>query len=127
MSFNAGGANVGGVQVREPGVLKIIQTTVNVTADGTLDNVNTVPAGKIWILKYWNTYKSTGTYTLGGSVNFVKIGSNEVALGTAFTGNVGGNSVQLTAGQIFTQRGVISGWSVAGNTVFQLLVQELDA
>jgi hypothetical protein len=62
MSFNAGGANVAGVQAREQGVLKTSSGTTVFGGTGQKQVDFTVPAGKVWIFKK-GSIGTGGTFT----------------------------------------------------------------
>ena len=126
MAFNAGGANVGGVQSIEAGSLVVASTTTSITADNTYDIDFTVPAGKKFILKAWNFYKSSGTYTAGTIRLQIHDGTNVISVSSTATSLLGGTVLCLGEGQSIRCQVVVTGWSVTGNFLSQVLYQSVD-
>jgi len=132
MSFSAGGANVGGVAAREAGNIAIKTTTQSVTADGTYNVDITVPAGKIYILKGFQGFKSSGTYTVGVSeIRIMPTGTGGLACsiytGSGSLGREMANNFTLPAGAVIRNVVTISGYSVTGDYIIRALIQEVDA
>ena len=121
MGFNAGGTNVNGVASVEGGVLTLVKQNYSITGDGTRDNAYTVPAGYVAKIKGVNSYKTSGTYTIDSTTYVVNDGTNTFTMGAALANLK--ESIFVPAGWTIRARHVISGWSVAGDVTFELLVQ----
>lgn len=133
MAFNAGGTNVGGVAIREPGELKGKQTYATDYTTGSHINliIGTVPAGKIWVLKNFSgvssSFSGTFSYLNVGPI----IGENQYNFTPNVTsvGNLSYNfvqSIQLPAGTVVRAGYNLSAYT-SGTFGVKLLYQEIDA
>jgi hypothetical protein len=130
MSFNGGGANVGGVQALEQGNLTIqtIPTTFSAVG-GELQEIDfTVPAGKRWILKGFVSTSSSFVGTQGSQTPRIRIGSTNINLASTTTAYVvwyAGQVYTLTSGQIFRFSSNTTAWT-SGQINCTLLYQEVS-
>ena len=125
MAFNAGGSNVGGTFVLEQGELTSGTASESITADATYNQTFTVPAGKIWTLKGAQSYKGSGTYTIGTQNLRIGTGGNNVTIHSvagmvyflpAF--------LSLSAGNTITIQTPITSYSVTGDLISRILYTE---
>jgi hypothetical protein len=128
MSFNAGGTNVRQTFILEQGELTSATDTESITADATYTQTFIVPAGKIWILKGCQSYKASGTYTIGTQNIRIGIGGNNVTIYS----QAGGvtyllpSVLSIPAGGEITFQSPITGYSVTGDLISRLLIVEAD-
>lgn len=131
MSFNAGGANVSGVQAIEQG--KLIEahqdTTFSVPAGETQSLDWTVPAGKKWILKNFSEsgISFVGTQSLA-QCQIIPNGTG-VILSSSSSSDIIFNptlSLTLSEGQVIRARCSTSAWT-SGQKRFFILYQELNS
>jgi hypothetical protein len=134
MAFIAGGANTGGVQSREQGVLKCGEyITPAIINDTTVKYLNfTVPAGKIWVLKSIGISIGDFVGTQEYSTFYIYDGSTQVQLqsnaGTSsFTASLLlPQQITLPAGFSIRVRAKASAYT-SGSPRFTYSYQEIDA
>lgn len=119
------------VSISEQGILKTSSTTKSVTADGDFTEYITVPAGKKWTLKAGQAFKSTGTYTVSNVQLRVDVEGDASSLVTISTGTTTINyllpqAITLIAGSRIAFQVTITGYSVTGNFISRVLIQETD-
>jgi len=124
MAFSAGGTNVTGVKQIEQGQLKLLQQTLAISADGTFQIDTAIPAGRLYNLKSWNIFQSGGTFSLSTLRMILNDGTTSMSISATNTNNT--INMEIPNGFTLRQQFTITGFTLAGNVVVQMLVQEID-
>jgi len=132
MAFSGGGTNVGGVQQRDAGILKINNGVISATANGTYNIDLVVPSGKVYLIKASRNKKAAGTYTVSTiALQIIDGSATAVTYATQssdnFSSMVGDQNYYVPEGFTIRASFTVTGWSIAGALQSLLLYQEMDS